>query len=173
MKQMRTPLGALLALAVLAALLVTPAGAAELTVQRVEVLGVPLDLSAYTVYNEWGYATNYVRLRDVAWALQFTTDRFDVDYDGSTLITTGAEYRVVGGELTYPATDGSTITPYTAVLTVDGEGVRKQAMFIIPPGSRNGNFYYKLRDLGEAIGFDVGWSAERGIYIDTESYWPS
>ena len=27
--------------------------------------------------------------------------------------------------------------------------------------------YYKLRDLGQAIGFNVGWSAEKGIFIET------
>ena len=27
--------------------------------------------------------------------------------------------------------------------------------------------YYKLRDLGQALGFHVGWSAEQGVYIET------
>ena len=160
------------ALAALAVLTLTPALAAEFTVQRVEVLGVPLDLSAYTVYDADGYATNYVRLRDVAWALQFTTDRFSVDFDGSTLITTGGAYAPTGEEMTYPDNQGAAVRSYTAVLTVDGEGVQKPAVLVTPPGGQDGSFYYKLRDLGEAIGFDVEWSPQRGIYIDTQSNWP-
>lgn len=27
--------------------------------------------------------------------------------------------------------------------------------------------YYRLRDLGKALGFNVGWSAERGVFIET------
>ena len=160
----------LLAAALCLALLAVPGGAAaagELSVQTVEVLGVPLVLSAYVDYDANGYATNYVRLRDVAWALQFTADRFDVSYDGSTVVTTGAEYQVVGTEVTYPTAVG-TVTPYNAVLTVDGVGVQKEALLITQPGTQDGSFYYKLRDLGDAIGFGVGWSPDRGAYIETQ-----
>ena len=170
MRRMKKCVGALLALTLLTALLAVPASAAGLTVQKIDILDCPLGLSTYTVYDANGYATNYVRLRDVACALQYTTNRFNVDYDGSTVITTGAQYVSVGGELTQPADQGVVVQPRTAVLTVDGFGVQKEALLITPPGSQNGNFYFKLRDLGEAIGFDVGWSAERGIYIDTQWY---
>lgn len=168
MSRIKKLVGAALALALLAApAWAAPAQGAELTVQTVEVLGVPLALSAYTVYDENGYATNYVRLRDVAWAMQYTARRFNVGYDGSTVITTGEAYETVGGELTYPAALG-TVQVYTAVLTVDGMGVQKEALFITQPGQTDGSFYYKLRDLGEAIGFGVGWSADRGVYLETE-----
>ena len=154
------------ALVLLAGLTLTPTLAAELGSQRVGILESNLALSTYTVYDENGYATNYVRLRDVACALQYTTDCFSVSYDGSTRVTTGATYIPDGSELKCPTEMGSAKT-YTAVVTVDGVGKRMEAMFITPPGSQDGNFYYKLRDLGQAIGFDVGWSAEQGIYIDT------
>ena len=162
MRRMKRRFGALLALVLLAA----PASAAGLTVQRVEVLGVPLDLSAYTVYNEWGYATNYVRLRDVAWALQFTTDRFNVSYDGSTRVDTGQGYIPDGTEMT-GLPDGATAQATRAVITVNGAGHPLNAYLITPPDSTAGNFYFKLRDLGTAIGFTVGWSAEQGVYIET------
>jgi len=29
-----------------------------------------------------------------------------------------------------------------------------------------GHTYYQLRDLGRALNFNVGWSAERGIFIE-------
>ena len=31
----------------------------------------------------------------------------------------------------------------------------------------NGSNYFKLRDLGKALNFYVGWSADRGMYIET------
>ena len=158
-------LKAVVALTLLAGLTLTPALAAELGSQRVGILESTLALSTYTVYDENGYATNYVRLRDVACALQYTTDRFSVIYDGSTRVTTGATYIPDGSELACPTEIGTAKT-YTAVVTVNGTGKRMPAVFITSPGSQDGNFYYKLRDLGQAIGFDVGWRAETGIYID-------
>lgn len=156
----------LFALVLALSLLALPATAAEATVQSVEILGVPLDLSMYTLYDENGYATNYVKLRDVAWAMQYTSLPFNVDYDGSTLVTTGVRYVTQGGEMTLLGPVASA-TMYTAVLTVDGVGVQKEAVLVTPVGAQNGNFYYKLRDLGEAIGFTVGWSESRGVYIET------
>lgn len=168
MRGMKKLLGAGLALALLAtSALAAAAPADKLDIQTVEVLGVPLVFSSYTTYDESGYATNYVKLRDVAWGLQFTSRRFDVTYDGSTVITTGAEYQVVGSEVTYPTAVGS-VQPYTAVLTVDGVGTWVEALLVTEPGAQDGSFYYKLRDLGDAIGFGVGWSPERGVYLETE-----
>lgn len=147
-------------------LLPLPALGAEATVQTVEVLGVPLNFSMYTLYDADGYATNYVKLRDVAWAMQYTSRPFDVDYDGSTVVTTGVRYTTQGGEMTVLGQVASAQV-YTAVLTVDGVGAQKEALLITQQGEKNGSFYYKLRDLGEAIGFTVGWSEDRGIYIET------
>ena len=28
--------------------------------------------------------------------------------------------------------------------------------------------YYKLRDLGKALGFNVDWSAEKGVFVETD-----
>lgn len=147
-------------------LLPLPALGAEATIQTVEVLGVPLNFSMYTLYDADGYATNYVKLRDVAWAMQYTSLPFDVDYDGSTLVTTGVRYTTRGGEMAVLGQVASAKV-YTAALTVDGVGVQKEAILITQQGEQNGNFYYKLRDLGEAIGFTVGWAQDRGIYIET------
>ncbi len=55
----------------------------------------------------------------------------------------------------------------TAYTYVDGD-VADLTAFVITDASGNGSTYYKLRDLGEALGFTVDWSGERGIYIETE-----
>lgn len=157
----------LLALLILSALCLTPALADGAAVETIEVAGVPWDFSVYTTYDENGFATNYVKLRDVAWVLQMTYSKFSVAYDGSTIITTGAAYDPLGGEMQPLTTENVTAKHYTAVLTVDGEGVPLDALLVAPADGGDGNFYYKLRDLGQAIGFTVGWSQERGVYMES------
>lgn len=121
----------------------------------------------YTVYDSNGFATNYVKLRDVAWALNGTAKQFNVDYDGSTKVTTGMEYIPDGSEVVPLNQNATAEGLYRAVLTVDGVGHPLDAYLIRPQGAGDGNFYFKLRDLGAAIGFTVGWSADRGVYIET------
>ena len=43
--------------------------------------------------------------------------------------------------------------PLTALVLTDDQG--------------GGYTYYRLRDLGQALGFNVSWSAERGIFIES------
>ncbi len=157
----------LLALLLLSALCLTPALADQAAVETIEVAGVPWDFSVYTAYDENGFATNYVKLRDVAWVLQMTYSKFSVAYDGSTVITTGAAYEPLGNEMQTLTTQDVTAKRYTAVLTVDGVGVPLDALLVTPADGGDGNFYYKLRDLAQAIGFTVGWSADRGVYIQS------
>ena len=158
----------LLAAALCAALLILPALGAEATTQNVEVDGQSVSFSMYTVYDQNGFATNYVKLRDVAYALRDTPAKFRVDYDGSTRADTGADYTATGTEMT-PLPAQATAENYRAVITVDGVGCPMDAYLITAPGAAGGNFYFKLRDLGAAIGFNVGWSAERGVYIETQA----
>ncbi len=151
-----------------AALLLLPALGAEATVQNVEVDGQSVSFSMYTVYDQNGYATNSVKLRDVAYVLKDTPGKFQVDYDGSTRVDTGADYITTGTEM-MPLSGEATAENYRAVVTVDGVGCPMDAYLITAPGADGGNFYFKLRDLGAAIGFNVGWSPERGVYIETQA----
>ncbi len=42
-------------------------------------------------------------------------------------------------------------------------------------GDNGGGYtYYQLRDLGRALGFNVGWSANKGVFLETtKPYDPS
>lgn len=137
------------------------------TTQMVHIDGTTTVFFMYTVYDSNGFATNYVKLRDVAWALNGTARQFNVDYDGSTKVTTGLEYTPDGSEVVALNQDATAEGLYRVVLTVDGEGHPLDAYLIRPRAGADGNFYFKLRDLGAAIGFTVGWSADRGVYIET------
>jgi len=55
----------------------------------------------------------------------------------------------------------------TSVTKVNGSASNLQP-FVLNDDKGGGYTYYKLCDLGAALGFNVGWSAEWGIYIETD-----
>lgn len=50
---------------------------------------------------------------------------------------------------------------------IDGTRVVMRA-FVLMDDNGGGYTYYKLRDLGQAMGFNVGWSGARGVYLETD-----
>ncbi len=109
--------------------------------------------------------SNYFKIRDVAALLSGTEKQFAVGYDGSknaVTATTGQGYDKQSGDLAGAATGGSqTADPSNDAIYVNGEKITAEVYKI------NGSNYFKLRDLGKALNFYVGWSAERGMYIET------
>ena len=55
----------------------------------------------------------------------------------------------------------------TAVTNINGEAADLAAIALTDDNG-GGYTYYQLRDLGKALGFNVGWSSERGIFIETD-----
>lgn len=66
---------------------------------------------------------------------------------------------------TIPAS--GTAVASTQTVTVDGRKVEFQ-MYALVDASGNGTNYIKLRDLGKALGFNVGWSKEAGVFIESD-----
>lgn len=121
--------------------------------------------TAFDAYNIGG--ANYFKLRDMAYALSGTEKQFDVAWDGSanaiTLIP-GMRYTSVGGEMLPGSGLVQTPTRTNSKVLLDGRPVSLEAYNI------GGNNYFKLRDIGEVIGFHVDWDeASRTIIIDTSS----
>ena len=50
---------------------------------------------------------------------------------------------------------------------VNGKAVTMTAITLLDD-SGGGYNYFKLRDLGAALGFNVDWSAEKGIFVETD-----
>ena len=46
-------------------------------------------------------------------------------------------------------------------------GLKGLSPQVLTDDSGDGYTYYKLRDLGAALGFTVDWSAEQGVFIQT------
>ncbi len=141
-------------------------GVAYPSAQTVLVDGVPVEFAMYALKDERGYATNYVRLRDVAAVLNGTSAQFEVGWYGQVNVVTGWAYT---GEADKPV-------PFTGeeryrlshdATNVDGEQVELSAI-ILTDDAGGGYTYYQLRELGDALGFGVDWSAEEGVSISTE-----
>ena len=140
-------------------------GTAYASTQAVEVDGKKIEFQMYALKDASGNGTNYVKLRDVAHVLNGTGAQFSVGYDAalnSVTATTGEGYEKQEGDLAGAPEGGEK----TAVISndsiyIDGEKVEAEVYKI------DGNNYFKLRDLGKALDFYVGWTAERGVYIET------
>lgn len=136
--------------------------------QNILINGETKELHAYATRDANGFATNYVKIRDMADLLSLTTARFDVTWDGAVNIRPGRPYLSPNGQENQAPYEGE--QPYLPATTdtwVDGARVDIDA-FVITDDEGNGSTYYKLRDLGRALDFSVTWlGAEEGVRIDT------
>ena len=55
-----------------------------------------------------------------------------------------------------------TAEPSQDIIYINGGNINAQAYKI------DGSNYFKLRDLGKALNFYVGWTAGQGVYIETD-----
>jgi len=130
------------------------------TEAAVVVNGKPVSFDAYEIE---GF--NYFKLRDLAYVLNGTAKQFDVGYDeanDAVKLTGGAAYKVFGGEMAGKSPVNKTAAPTGSKILLNGKEISLTAYVI------DDYNYFKLRDVGAAIGFDVGWNeAARTISIDT------
>ncbi len=112
--------------------------------------------------------SSYFKLRDIAMAIKGSTKKFSVTWDskkGAINILTSTAYKATGGELVVPKNPTSkTATLSTAKVYVNGKEVKLTVYSI------NGAIYFKLKDLGKSVNFNVTWDAKTSsIVIDTKS----
>jgi len=128
--------------------------------QKVFVDGGEIAISAYNI---GGY--NYFKLRDVAFALRETDKTFEVLWNektGAIEILRGRPYTPDGSEMRPSGGAAETAVTSPAAVSIDGVRVSLKAYNI------RGNTYFRLRDLGAAIGFNVDYGeAENAVFIDT------
>ncbi len=129
--------------------------------QNLAVDGKAADCEKYNING-----SNYFKLRDMAMLLRGTPAAFGIDFDAENFtvkITRGGTYEQVGGELKAGADNSATCVPSTWKLLVDGEAVEVSTFNI------GGSNFYKLRDMGDALGFAVDFDAATNtavIYSD-------
>jgi len=135
--------------------------------QNVNVDGKSVEFQCYALKDANGNATNYIKLRDLAMLLNGTAAQFQVGWDGSVTITTGTAYTANGSEGKTPFSGDRAYKENTAETKVDGKAAALGA-FVLSDDAGGGYTYYQLRDLGKALGFNVGWSADKGIFVETD-----
>ena len=170
---MKKALSLTLALALSLSLLTVPAGAAEggtayASTQAVLVDGSTVTFQAYALKDANGNDTNYVKLRDVAQVLNGTAVQFEVGWNGAVNIETGKSYTSNGSEMKTPFSGNRAYSPATAPTNINGAPAALEAIVLLDDDG-GAYTYYKLRDLGTALGFQVDWTAEKGIFIETGS----
>ncbi|NCB42700.1 MAG: hypothetical protein EOM59_08775 [Clostridia bacterium] len=130
--------------------------------QTVYVDGVQ---KSFDVYNIDG--SNYFKLRDIAFVMNNTNAQFGVEYDNvaaAIRVVNGQAYSADDSEMIIGIDKSSTAKISTQQLTVNGEIVALKAYLI------GGNNYFKLRELGDTIGFYVSYNDERdSVQIDSIS----
>lgn len=124
---------------------------AQVSDARITLNGKTVSIGAYTIAD-----SNYFKLRDLAAALRSTGRKFSVSWNAERAridLKSGAAYTMAGGELQPLPAGSRQAAVTTASVYLDGKKLSLTAFEI------GGNNYFKLRDLGDALGFDVDWDA--------------
>ena len=112
-----------------------------------------------TVYKIGG--SNYFQIRDVAAVLNGTEKQFSVGYSGGKVtVTSGQPYEATGKELAGAPAAAKNASPSKDAIVIDGV---ETSLTVYKIGGSN---YFKLRDLGKALDFNVGYSGGQ-VTIDT------
>ena len=152
---MKKLLSILLAALLIAAILPTAAfadgPAIVLSTQKLRVNGKTVDCERYNIDN-----SNYFQLRDLAYALNGTGSQFSVSWDGvnkCASLVTGEAYEPQGTEMQMSDFDKiDTAAPSQDKIVINGELRSDLSVYKI-----GGHNYFKLRELGDALGFYVDY----------------
>ena len=107
------------------------------------------------IYNIDG--SNYFKLRDIAAMINETPNNFAVGWDEAAQtisVTKRTPYELVGGELETGTDKSGSAVASAQKLLIDGAAVEGLSVYNI-----GGNNFFKLRDLGDALGFTVDYDA--------------
>lgn len=125
---------------------------AKPTSSKVTVDGKEVAFDAYNING-----SNYFKLRDIAYVLDNSGSEFEVFYDETMKainLTLDCNYTPVGGELAKG--DGKVKTGVLNAAPIYVAGLQAD----LSAYNIGGNNYFKLRDLGDKLGFSVEWNAE-------------
>ena len=131
-----------------------------LSPQNLSVNGVSRDVEKYNID---GY--NYFKLRDIAYLLNGTPAQFSVEWDAeanAARVVSGQPYAANGSELVIGADRSATAVRSPQTIVINGEVRSDLAAFNLA-----GNNFFKLRDLGEALGFQVDYDEETNTAVVT------
>lgn len=134
--------------------------------QTVDLDGREVEFQMYALKDANGNPTNYIKVRDLAKALTGSKAAFSVEWDGAVNLVPGGIYAPNGSEGFSAFTTPWPYTLPTSPTKVGGVDSDLQAI-VLTDKKGGGHTYYQLRDLGRALGFNVGWSGSKGVFIES------
>ena len=157
---MKKALSFLLCLALMCALLSVGACAysAVLSPQKLMVNGQYVECEKYNIDG-----SNYFKLRDLAYLLKDTAAVFGVDYiaeENAVQVVPGMPYVPNGSELVIGEDKSATAVPSAQYIWIMGTDSAGLSIYNI-----GGNNFFKLRDMGAALGFLVDYDAASNTAI--------
>ncbi|MCL2058251.1 MAG: FG-GAP-like repeat-containing protein [Oscillospiraceae bacterium] len=130
------------------------------TTSTILLNGRNINFSAYNIDD-----SNYFKLRDLAWSLNNTNNQFAIGWDSANdaiSLVSNQPYVPTGQEMAGASGGNKTPAPTSSKVFLDGREVHFTAYNI------DDNNYFKLRDIGGALGFEVDWDeASNTIIINT------
>ncbi|MBP5780094.1 MAG: hypothetical protein J6X34_02530, partial [Clostridia bacterium] len=130
-----------------------------LSAQKLTCEGKSIECEKYNIDG-----SNYFKLRDIACLLNGTVSQFSVGWDSEAKvvsIVTGEAYEPNGGELDLSAGDQSA-TAVPSSQTVKINGIERTDLAVYNIGGSN---FFKLRELGGALGFFVDYDRETNTAV--------
>jgi len=144
------------------------AGIAYASEQYVSVDGRRMNFPMYALKDANGNPTNYIKLRDLAYILNGTQGQYNVGWDGTIDLVPHTPYtNRNGAELNNPFSGDRPYSLDVAPIKVNGTLVTMDA-FVLTDDNGGQYTYFKLRDLGRCLGFNVGWDDEIGVFVETD-----
>ena len=140
------------------------------SIQTVDIDGKKVEFQMYALRNANGNPTNYVKVRDLALALNDTAAQFSVNWNGTVNLVTGASYTPNGSENSTPFSGARAYKTPASSTNINGTAIVLQAI-VLTDDNGGGYTYYQLRDLGRKLDFNVSWSAEKGVFIETNKHY--
>lgn len=146
-------------------------GTAYATAYSILVDGKEVKFDTYALRDASNNETNYLKLRDIAYVLNGTKAQFQVSWDDvykNINVLPGQSYTSNQSEMSTPFAGKD--QPYkvnTSQVLLNGISAPLTSI-VLTDANGNGYTYFKVRDLGAALGFDVSWDSAAGcIVIDT------
>lgn len=124
----------------------------------------------YALQDAAGNPTNYVKARDLALALNGTRAQFNVGWNQTAKVVdlaAGVPYSPNGSEDSTPFSGERSYTVPANPTNVGGIPSDLQAI-VLTDDAGGAYTYYQLRDLGKKLGFNVGWSVDKGVFIESD-----
>lgn len=127
----------------------------------IKIDSLDVNVPAYVIEGE-----NYFKIRDLAYALKDTKAKFKVEYDseiGAVVVEPGEDYEPMDGDMEPIKNPKSVGVRSNDKLVINGEKAKIKAYKI------EGFNYFRLRDLGDIIGFGVDYDFENNkVVISSE-----